>query len=494
MSTQHRILDHDTGEILQPEPHDDEYVMLDVYAPGGVRKAEPRASWLATISAGEKDERGYPVMNRDGRISLHDPHDQAMGLLRALEATGYKSLTIAFASNHLRDILQARFTRHSAGSLRVYGDADGLTEITVTGEGKNEQVERKLYRPTDPGYNDVLHTCNVEVSVFFTLAHWEGLRPIMDFPDGVGQWYRLRFTSRNSYQSLVGTLQHIQRDFSGGRLAGIPFELQLTPREVSGPNGRKRDIMVWTLSFRPPASIQLASPNFRGLLSAALAEGASLKVAQLPSPTMEILELEGPDLDLDEAWVEEPTERQRENLERGDPPCDPEHYRQRWFAAVRGTRLETPIARHELVHAYTRERYAARPELITDSLATFLGRATEADAAGLLAAAAGMVWQPDDEEEPSPRVPMPEPDPPPVPEPESAPVPGGETFFGEASITDPRDPKWLGWLELVARVRAHPQSAEMDIPPLELPIRAEDLEEQFSTLKAQAKAVQTADR
>jgi hypothetical protein len=471
-----RILDHDTGELVDPEVrgHDDEYVMLDVYAPGGMRLAEPRANWLATISAGGKNEQGYPVMNRDGRISLHDEHSQAPGLLRALEATAYRSLCIAFASNRLGDILQARFTRHSASSLQVYGDADGLTEIVVRGEEKNEQVERKVYRSTDPGYDAILRTCKVEVSVFFTLAHWEGTQPIIDFPDGVGQWYRLRFTSRHSYQSLVGTLQHIQRDFSGGRLAGIPFELQLTPREVSGPNGRKRDIMVWTLAFRPPASIQLASPNFRGLLSAALAEGASLKVAQLPSPTMEILELEGPDLDLDEAWVEEPTERQRENLTRGDPPCDPQHYRQRWFAAVRGTRLETPLARHELVHAYTRERYAARPELVTDSLATFLGRATEADAAGLLAAAAALVWQPDDEEEPGPEWE-------PEPEPEEA-----TDLLGEPSISDPQDQRWRGWLTLLERTadELHPQ------PPLILPIRIADLEDAFTTLRAEAKAAQ----
>jgi hypothetical protein len=454
-----RILDHDTGEWIEPGADPDDYVMLDVFAPHGLRKAEPKTSWLATISAGGKDEHGYPTVNHDCHISLHDPHDQAPGLRDALEGTGYRSLTIAFASDSLRDILQARFTRHTASALQVFGDGESLTEIKVTGEGKNEQVERKVWLPTDPHYDALLLTCKVEVSVFFALAHWEGQRSLIDFPDGVGQWYRLRFTSRNSYASLLGSLQEIQRKFTDYRLAGIPFELKLSPREVAGPNGKKRPIVVWTLSLKPPATIRLGSGNFGPILSAALAEGARLKVAALPRPSMEVAELEGPDIDLDEAPLPSPTERELEHLADGDPPARVDHWRAAWFAAVRGTRLEGPVERHEFIQAYTAQLYRDRLELATSSLATFLGRATESQASGLVAAAA--THQAQDVAMPLPPIVAGPARSEPVREqPPQDPAPLMER------IADEGDRRWLYWITLVGTA----SQLELKIPILELPL------------------------
>src|SRR5437868_3274189 len=63
--------------------------------------------WAATISAGyaeEKNGRRIPVVSRDNKIILHDVEGNAPFLQECLERTGYRSLTISFASNNPSEI------------------------------------------------------------------------------------------------------------------------------------------------------------------------------------------------------------------------------------------------------------------------------------------------------------------------------------------------------------------------------------------------------
>lgn len=326
------------NELVQLD--DGGFEILDVYEHG---VAQPRrmVDALATISAGTKDTKGIPSWNRNGLISLHDPEGRAPGLRAALEANGYKSLTIAFPFNDPNQFIQQRFAEYSASKLLAYGDQHS---ITVLDAAKNGRV---VYLAGTEEYNTAVARCKVQVSVYFNLAAWEP-EPHITFPDGALTMYRLRFTSRNSLQNLKATLDHI-RKFTRGLIAGIPLDTQFVVREVAGADGSRRKVPVWVFTLKPPQTRTLTSANLQSILLSGLEVGRSL---MLPAPAAETVETaieDIPDVDLDDAEAE-PSATDMARLETG---FNPEEWRKKYFAIAEGTPYAEKHGRAWFIERYT---------------------------------------------------------------------------------------------------------------------------------------------
>ena len=370
------------GQLATSSPTSaiDSFRVLDVYA-GGVSDEAPRVEAIATISAGYRargdgNRPGNPQRSTDGTIFLHDATGRAPGLARALEQTGKKRLTIAFPFDDPAKFIHCRFMRYSATELQAFGDETHLM-ILVPGKGYERHEAGSAH------YQDVLPGCKVSVSVYFCLAEWGPDGPEIVFPDGVGAYYRLRFTSRHSLRSILAGLRSIGQ-FTQGRIAGVPFDLAIDYREVADATGKKRTIPVWTIATKPPGGKRLTSRNFSETMAYALDQGAAL---MLPAPTPPILEdalAEPPYDDLDEMIVEgvivEPSDREIALIQRGGR-CNEAHWRAMFFSAVRNTEFdgdESP-ARAGWLREYTKGR--------TDSLACALHWSTEKEAQALVVAA-----------------------------------------------------------------------------------------------------------
>lgn len=354
-------------------------VRLDPYAKSGVAQDGPRVNALATIScgyraAGQGDRAGLPKASRandDKQIHLHDPQGRAPGLTRVLQESKHRSLLIAFPLDEPRAFIQQRFTRYSASRLEAYGDAQSLTYIDNR-DPKNPQ--HKQFPAGTDEYARLLKTCKADTRIYFCLAEWTDGDPAVVFPDGLG-FYAIRTTSRHSVRSIEATLAYTQQ-FTRGRLAGLPFVLEIDYREVAGPDGSKRTIPVWTVTTRPPQGIRLSSKTFAGIATKALAEGAALMLPAPEAGTWEDYEAEGP------SAVEEPSSEQVERLEAGGF-CDAEFYRAAWFARVRDTALDSDEARASFLSSHTDGEY--------ESLSEFFEQANEAEAAALIAAAGDLL-------------------------------------------------------------------------------------------------------
>ncbi len=268
--------------------------VLDIYAEG-VAPAEARVEAIATISAGYMTEKGLPARSRDGTIYLHDPEGRAPGLAEALAARDGKSLTITFPFDDPRDFIQQRFVNYSKTRLLAYGDQHSV--VTISDQGERQTFDRD----TDPdGYAAVVATCKTAFSVYFVLVEWVGDTPVIVMPDGLG-FYRIRFTGRNSARSFMGQMKLLTQ-FTGGRIAGVPFDLRITNREVADPKGMKRTIPVFVPTMKAPG-MQLNSTNFRTVLRQSITQAERLQLTP-PSPeTIEDARVEAVPVDMDDAAV-----------------------------------------------------------------------------------------------------------------------------------------------------------------------------------------------
>ncbi len=363
-----------------PTPLIDAFAVLDVYA-GGISDEPPRVEALATISAGYRgkprgDKPGLPQRSTDGTIYLHDPNGRAPGLKRALDASGGKRLTVAFPFDDPARFIHCRFMAYSATELLAFGD-DAHLMVLVPGRGY-----RRVEAGTDR-YLEWVAKSKVSVSVYFCLAEWGPDGPEIVFPDGVGAYYRLRFTSRHSLRSILAGLRSIGQ-FTRGRVAGVPFDLAIDYREVADATGRKRVIPVWSIASKPPGGHRLTSRNFNDVMALALEQGAALMLPPPPEPTFEEALAEGPSDDLDDAVVEgvavgAPSDRELDLIARGGR-CNAEYFRSMFFMVVRGTDLdgEESEARAQWFRLYTGGKH--------EGLATFLADATEKDAQAMVLA------------------------------------------------------------------------------------------------------------
>lgn len=350
-----QLTNRTTGEILDlSQPAD--LRMLDTYAVGGVADEDPRIDALATISAGTREQgangHSIPKVSKDGTIYLHDPKDRAPGLKAALVARQHKALTIAFPFDNPAGFVQQRFAEYSSTRLLAYGDEFALTTI-------DPQGKRETWESGTPEYEQIKGRCKVSLSVYFALAEWTTEGPRVVFPDGLGL-YRLRSTSRNSLRNLRAAIAQVST-FTGGRLAGVPFDLSLDYRDVAGPDGSRRNVPCWTFTMRPPTP--LTSRTFVPTISSALQEG---RLLQLPAPRAETLD--STELDLwatpdEEAEYREVTDADVDLTARGGA-CDPRYYEAQWFQTVRGTRFDHDEARAAFIAEYTEGEHSSLKELL----------------------------------------------------------------------------------------------------------------------------------
>lgn len=365
---------------ISPTAAIDAFKLLDVYC-GGVSDEAPRVEALATISAGYRgqprgDRPGLPQRSTDGTIYLHDPTNRAPGLKRALAQRANKALTIAFPFDDPSLFIHCRFMSYSATELLAFGDE---THLMVLSPGKGYS----RFEQGTPTYDEWVIKCKVSVSVYFCLADWGDEGPEIAFPDGVGAYYRLRFTSRHSLRAILAGLRSISQ-FTRGRLAGVPFDLTIDYREAADSTGTKRTIPVWSIASKPPGGRRLTSRNFNEVMTLALDQGAALMLPPPDPPTLDEALAELPDADMDamviEGAVVQPSDREIDLIERGGR-CDEAKWRAMFFSAVRGTEFDGDESPERA--AFLREYTDGR----TDSLTEFLHWATEKEAQAMVVAA-----------------------------------------------------------------------------------------------------------
>lgn len=345
---------------------------LDPYA-GGIADEAPRVDALAVISCGTRaaGSDGRPGLPRASRpddaqqIHIHDPQGHAPGLAEALAASGGKSLLISFPLDDQRQFIIQRFTRYSASRLEVYGDEASLTVIEKQGA---DNVHRRVNAGT-PEYDKLVRTCKADTRIFFCLAEWVGEEAEIVFPDGLGV-YAIRTTSRHSVRSIQGSLAYTAK-FTHGRIAGLPFLLEVTYREVAGPDGSKRTIPVWTITTKPPEGIRLSNRTFRALATSALREGELLMLPAPSAPDLDDFSASGP------VEVDDVSDADLARMAQGGL-CDYEHYVKAWHATARGTPFDSDAARAAFLGMYTEDAYT--------SLSAFLRNASAIQADRLISA------------------------------------------------------------------------------------------------------------
>jgi len=282
--------------------------ILDKYA-HGISKRSARQPWLATISAGTRDPSGLPrASRRDDPQWIHiAPGEDVPGLRAVLEAGRWRELTIALPSNNHEDFLSQRFVRYSATRVEAFGDAEEIHvlrshKVTRGKSTVDEPLPRETYRHGTLEYDREVDQCSVAGSLLFVLARWADGQPELYFPDEALGLYRLRFTSRTSLERLIGGIEQL-RHMTGGSIAGLPLRLSLQFGEVADAGGAKRTVPYWAVRFLPPPGAgALTAETWPGFKAAAYAEDATLRAlppGAAASVTADLVEAEGPDVDLD---------------------------------------------------------------------------------------------------------------------------------------------------------------------------------------------------
>lgn len=360
--------------------------LLDPYA-GRVGLEESRVDPIATISAGYRDKQsGLPQASRNGEIHIHDPEARAIGLADALKRGGGKQLTIALVHEPNAGGFRQRFSKYSRTALEAFGDENSITCI---GEKDGKPVRTTFYacRPLDPALHEwwdglsaeaqadqkakherTMLTCKADTFIYFCLAEWDQAGPRMVFPDGFG-CYRLRMTSRNSVRNFLAAVRDIG-GFTGGKVAGIPLTISIHLKDVAAPDGKRRNVPVWSFVMRPPVQLALGVSDVRNALTRGLNE-----VSQLALPAPDEPSLEAAAVDLDSALDEEAIEK----LGRGS--VDSKSFRATFFAIAAETVLEDKSGRAPFLLGACKELGF---DFSTDSLAEFVTLASPEQADQLL--------------------------------------------------------------------------------------------------------------
>lgn len=409
MTTQQLAPRDAPGQLAAASPID-RFRLLDAFT-GGLVEPRKQQPTLATVSAGynanagKRGEQMKPVVSRDGTIYVNGRENLALafeqvpGLAKALQATNRKRLTITFPFDEPELFIQQHFACRSASRLQVYGDHTGLTRIRTEDVDRETGEKTNLPRPLHEFYpagseefEKLLPYVKVETNIYFFLADWEGREPRVLMPDGLGL-YRLRMTSRNSAHGIVNSLKWISQ-LTGGRFAGVPFDLWHEQMEVPGPDGRRRNVPVWQLIPRPPEALALTSGNFRQIFSSALIQGEQLKILPPPDRTIDVAALDGPayDAPLNDGPSLEGPEMEDEAEERPSVTpaqqaafnaamrgglCDPARARRRFFGDFGDTVLNDEGPRATMMREYSKGSYS--------SLGAYLADCTEGEASNLMA-------------------------------------------------------------------------------------------------------------
>lgn len=340
----------------------DDFIILDTRSATGMapQQDKPRMNAIATISAGFRGNDNRPNRSKEGEIYIHG---DAPGLAAALKKNGGKSLTVMFPSNDPREFIQQRFAEYTASALKTYGDQNSVTEIR--GE------ERATFLAGTPEYASAIARCKVSVSVYFLLAEWVKGGADMVFHDGLGL-YRLRFTSSNSLQSILFSVQHMHQ-MTGGHIAGIPFDLFLRSEEHADPKGMKRSVWIWQAIPRPPEGVRFTANEFRQFADHGQEQ---INLLRLEAPKTETIEDALEDIPVEAEILDDEEQSESKALPNPDL-CDAADYRAKYFAIAQKTRYSKDEGRAELVGEITGGKIT--------SLSTFLKSALVEHADELIA-------------------------------------------------------------------------------------------------------------
>jgi Recombination directionality factor-like len=273
MSTDNELASHKESAI---HTYQEETVhLLDPRSETGLTKYEPGLRmWAATVSAGWKNPQGIPQVSRDGKIILHEDMGDAPGIKAALEATGYRSITITMLSDGIGDCLKQLFCSYD--TTKIFGDHTALTVMRMEGD---KQV-RKVIKNGEPGWKEMLAKTKPCTFVPFALAEWdENDLAAISFVDGFVP-YRLRFGSNNSIRAFVEALQAIKR-ITGGKLIGVPLNLSIAYKTVMCPDLCRRSVPVWNPVLKHPKGLRLGAAQIQGILTAGIKDAEQLA---LPEP------------------------------------------------------------------------------------------------------------------------------------------------------------------------------------------------------------------
>jgi|GEM_PF-3469738 len=344
------------GAIVSRETFEDDFVILDPHSKNGIAapKTQERMNCLATISAGFRKADGNPSRTLNGEIYVHD---EAPELVKALEANGGKSCTVAFPSNNPNDFIQQRFTAYSKSALLAYGDQNSLT---IIGDGG----ERRELKAGTTEYANAIARCKVSISIYFTLAEWvEGGADIV-FPDGFGL-YRIRTTSINSLNSILFSINHMRKT-TGGVVAGIPFDIFLRKEEHADGDGAKRPCWIWQAVPRRPQGFRFDAAAFRQIAERGTQQVSML---QLTAPAPETIEraLEEAKYAIDDDVIDtvaEVTSTPTAPTPAPEPEPAPQpaetvfnvdvrDYQKRYFAIAAGSPYQSDAGRHAFIKDFT---------------------------------------------------------------------------------------------------------------------------------------------
>lgn len=270
-TTQTRGIAQYTPEVVE---------LLDQHSETGVSRIEANArlSHLATISAGYK-EGNRPMVERGGKIHLHEDMGDAPGIRSALEATGYRSLTIVLLYDDIAQNLRQMFTNY--GSVKMFGDKHSITCLKA-GKTPTDPPSKIVYQAGTEDYKKCIAQCKVSTFVPFALGQWQDGQPMVIWPDGLLP-YRLRFGSKSSAINFIEAIRAIKQ-LTGGVVKGVPLELTLGKRSVLTPQMERREMPVWRVCLKHPSDMPMTAHAVRNILEQGTANYGSMA---LPAPDVD---------------------------------------------------------------------------------------------------------------------------------------------------------------------------------------------------------------
>lgn len=146
------------------------------------------------------------------------------------------SIPIRLLFDDIEMNLQTRYVAFSGRNIWCHGDGESAIR---DGEGERDCPCPNLERGYDEKRDKLGPVCKINGR----------LQVLIDGAAGVGGVWVFRTTSWNTIQGLVSSMALIA-NVTGGRLAGVPLDLTVRPKQATDPQGRQQTIYVVGLEYR----------------------------------------------------------------------------------------------------------------------------------------------------------------------------------------------------------------------------------------------------
>ena len=201
-----------------------------------VRQSQGGGTWQAPEKI---DHFLITTMARDPKDNNYVP-DTA--IMKALADAGYadpdgklRRIPVRLLFDDIDLNMQSR--RISMVGTKQFCFGDGEVAFQLTGKGdERKQVNCPCFR-AEQGYAGK-DKCKINAV----------LSVIIDGIPGVGGVWRFRTTSNNSVEGLLSSMEFMEM-ITRGRLAGVPMELKIYPKNTQTPEGKPTTVYVVALMF-----------------------------------------------------------------------------------------------------------------------------------------------------------------------------------------------------------------------------------------------------